>query len=82
VDNAAGSTAAQIVGLDRLVKLCGGGECPTVYQTDRGTLVIQGYLFDPAQAGTTVPAGEQMVEVPAELLAQYVREGHSGVPGR
>jgi len=58
--------------LDLVAELCGAGECPTVYRTDRGTLVIQGYQFDPAQAGTSVPAGEQMVEIPAELIARYL----------
>jgi hypothetical protein len=52
---------------------CGGGDCPTVYRTDRDTLVIQGYAFEPANAGVDVPAGEQMVEIPVELLAGYLR---------
>jgi len=66
------SARAQNVTLDLVAELCGAGECPTVYRTDRGTLVIQGYQFDPAQAGTSVPAGEQMVEIPAELIARYL----------
>ncbi|HET8685010.1 MAG TPA: hypothetical protein VFM54_24525 [Micromonosporaceae bacterium] len=52
---------------------CGGGECPTVYRTDRGTLVVQGYTFPPAHAGVEIPSGEQMVEIPTELVADYVR---------
>jgi hypothetical protein len=52
---------------------CGAGECPTVYKTDRGTLVVQGYAFPPAHAGVEVPPGEQMVEIPTELLASFVQ---------
>jgi hypothetical protein len=52
---------------------CAGGDCPTVYQTDRGTLVIQGYAFNAAAGGVSLPAGEQMVEIPVELLADWVR---------
>jgi hypothetical protein len=66
------SAPAQNVTLDLVAELCGAGECPTIYRTGRGTLVIQGYQFDPEQAGTTVPAGEQMVEIPVELVARYL----------
>ena len=52
---------------------CGAGECPTVYKTDRDTLVVQGYSFEPAQAGVDVPAGEQLVEIPVSLLMDYLR---------
>jgi hypothetical protein len=55
----------------RIVAGCAGGECPTVYETDRGTLVVQGYAFEPAAGGVAVPSGEQMVEIPKELLASY-----------
>jgi hypothetical protein len=61
------------VSLEPLVSYCAAGECPTIYRTDHGTLVLQGYVFEPQTAGTTVPAGEQMVEIPAELLAEYAR---------
>ena len=73
MNSASSGVRAHNVNLDLVAELCGAGECPTVYRTDRGTLVIQGYRFDPADAGTTVPAGEQMVEIPAELIAHYVR---------
>lgn len=52
---------------------CGAGECPTIYKTDRGTLVVQGYTLLPANAGVELPPGEQMVEIPTELVADYVR---------
>jgi hypothetical protein len=42
-----------------------------VYRTNRGTLVVQGYTFEPGDAGVTIPTGEQMVEIPLELIAGY-----------
>jgi hypothetical protein len=69
-----GASPAQTVTLEFVAgQPCGGGECPTVYKTNYGTLVVQGYPFAPAQAGVEIPAGEQMVEIPADLLADYVR---------
>ncbi|WP_232049979.1 hypothetical protein [Actinoplanes sp. OR16] len=55
--------------------LCGTGSCPTVYKTDRGTLVVQGYALTPENAGISVPAGEQLVEIPADLLAAAMQAG-------
>lgn len=62
---------APTVSLEAVANRCGGGDCPTVFRTDRGTLVVQGYIFQPADAGVALPAGEQMVEIPVELLAEY-----------
>lgn len=57
----------------RLVKLagCSGGTCPAVFETDRGTYVVQGAIVtDPeALAALELPAHETAVEVPASLLA-------------
>ncbi len=54
---------------------CKGGDCPTVYATDRGTLVIQGYVLDPAADGAlTLPNGESAVEVPMELIVEAARQ--------
>jgi hypothetical protein len=57
----------------KLTKLagCSGGTCPAVFETDRGTLVIQGAIVtDPdALAAMELPAHESAVEVPASLLA-------------
>src|SRR5215813_3483699 len=52
---------------------CSGGECPTVYVTDRDTVVVQGYLLRPEAAGVSVPDGEVLVEIPPDLLATAVR---------
>jgi hypothetical protein len=54
--------------------VCGGGCCPTVYRTDRGTFVIQGRVVTPDEASIDVPAGEHLVEVPAELLESLVAD--------
>ena len=57
----------------RLVKLagCSGGTCPAVFETDRGTIVVQGSIVtDPeALAAMALPAHETAVEVPASLLS-------------
>jgi hypothetical protein len=55
--------------LTLVTTLCGGGSCPTVYRTDRGTLVVQGYTVTATDANIDLPVGEQLVEIPAELLA-------------
>jgi hypothetical protein len=46
------------------------GECPSLYRTDRGTVVVQGQrLTDPEALAQlrNVLEGETYVEVPAEL---------------
>jgi hypothetical protein len=52
--------------------LCGGGSCPTVYRTDRDTYVVQGYAVTADEAGIDLPAGELLVEIPADLLSAAV----------
>jgi len=51
---------------------CSGGSCPAVYETDRGTDVVQGAIVTDPQAltGVDLPASETLVEVPMELLAK------------
>lgn len=46
------------------------GDCPTLYATDRGTIVVQGWrLADPeALAMMDIPDHETAVEIPAALL--------------
>jgi hypothetical protein len=52
---------------------CTAGSCPTIYRTESGSVVIQGYVMTPAQAGIEVPDGEMLVEIPAELLSEALR---------
>lgn len=61
--------------LTLLAKVCGGGSCPTVYRTDRDTFVVQGYTVTAETAGFDLPAGEQLVEIPAALLAEAFGAG-------
>jgi hypothetical protein len=51
---------------------CNAGSCPTIYRTDRGTLVVQGYVVTGA-TGVELSDGEMLVEIPAELLAEAAR---------
>jgi len=53
----------------RVLATCSGGTCPTVYESDRGTLLVQGYTVSAAD-GVQLPAGEQLVEIPRDLLAR------------
>ncbi|MEU4237356.1 hypothetical protein [Actinoplanes sp. NPDC026619] len=52
-----------------VITLCGGGTCPTVYSTDRDTVLVQGS----AVTGIAVPDGELLVEIPRELLIEAAR---------
>ena len=52
--------------IEIMTTLCANNSCPTVYRTDRGTLVIQGYIVD--QTDFEVPPGERLIEIPRELL--------------
>jgi hypothetical protein len=52
---------------------CLHGNCPTMYRTNRGTFVVQGYAVTPEQAGVNPPEGELLVEIPIDLLAGVVR---------
>ncbi|MCI0386622.1 hypothetical protein [Streptomyces sp. CNQ085] len=48
---------------------CGEDDCPNVYRTERGTLVVQGYLTD----AFTPPRGEGLVEIPESVFLEAVR---------
>lgn len=47
---------------------CSAGTCPTVYSTNRGTYLIQGYAVSGQEAGVQLPAGELLVEIPTSLI--------------
>lgn len=42
---------------------CKGGSCPTIYETEEGNIVVQGYVLN-EQSGVDVPEGESLVELP------------------
>ncbi|MGN9842371.1 hypothetical protein ACTMTI_30035 [Nonomuraea sp. H19] len=52
------------------------GACPTLYETDRGTIVVQGLELTDAEALADlrdVLDGETAVEVPRELITEIAR---------
>jgi hypothetical protein len=55
-----------------LAKACASSGCPTIYESDRGTLVVQGYAISARQAGIELPDGELLVEIPIDLLTRAV----------
>jgi hypothetical protein len=54
--------------LELIAKLCPAADCPTVYRTEHGTVLVQGYAVTPTDVGLNPPEGEVVVEVPIELL--------------
>jgi hypothetical protein len=48
---------------------CEVNECPTVFLSDRGTLVVQGDKVAEAD-GLTLSVGEQAVEISIDLLRE------------
>ena len=52
---------------------CGGGTCPTIYDSGRGTIIVQGYLVPADGSGVALPDGEQLVEIPIDLLTSAAR---------
>ena len=53
-----------------------GGQSPTLYRTDTGSFVVQGWKITDQEALRTLdlPEHETAVEVPAALLAEIARE--------
>ncbi|QEV18786.1 hypothetical protein [Streptomyces alboniger] len=49
-----------------LATSCDKKDCPTIYKTDRGTILVQGET--PADHGLTIPAHETRVEIPMDLI--------------
>ena len=55
----------------------GKSGCPTLYATDRGTIVVQGWkITDPeALSQVDIPDHETMLEVPAALFRHLPPQG-------
>lgn len=64
------SNEGSTLNLHMLAKACAASGCPTIYRSDRGTLVVQGYAVSARQAGIDLPDGELLVEIPVDLLTQ------------
>jgi hypothetical protein len=58
--------------LNSLVTVCGSGGCPTVYTTDGGEVIVQGYLPE-SQLSREAPMGEGRVIIPLDLLREAAR---------
>lgn len=54
-------------------------DSPTLYETDRDTLLVQGYVVtDPeALAAMHIPQGETVVEVPKRLMKYLPEDAHA-----
>jgi hypothetical protein len=52
---------------------CNSGNCPTVYMSGAGTLVVQGYAVSAERADVDLPDGESLVEIPLDLLTEALR---------
>ncbi|MFI6276314.1 hypothetical protein [Streptomyces sp. NPDC050988] len=57
----------------KLATTCDLKDCPTIYATDRGTLLFQGET--PANHGLEIPAHETVVELPVELIRKAIADG-------
>ena len=49
-----------------LATSCDKKDCPTIYKTDRGTILVQGEA--PTDHGLTISAHEAIVEIPMDLV--------------
>lgn len=53
---------------------CNGENCPAVYRTDRGSLVVQGHrVADPVNIN--IPDNETIVEISSDLLKKLIEAG-------
>ncbi len=48
---------------------CAGKHCPTVYTTDTGSFVVQGYTVS-QETSAELGAGESLVEIPESLVRE------------
>ena len=47
---------------------CGRDDCPTIFTTDRGTIVVQGDVIE-----KQTPVGEAAVVIPVSVLLEAMR---------
>ncbi|WP_394622286.1 hypothetical protein JNUCC0626_49355 [Lentzea sp. JNUCC 0626] len=53
---------------------CGNGPCPAVYETENGTIVVQGFNVDGPLVGLDLPPGESAVEIPRYILERVFNQ--------
>jgi hypothetical protein len=71
------STEGRPMRLTFLGKETQGGNSPTLWETDDGHYLIQGFTLDAEAMGQVgaVPEGEAVIRVPKKLM-RHLREGH------
>ncbi len=53
---------------------CVGNSCPTIYETDRGTYLVQGSIINRNEGlEITLPDNESVVEIPKDFLDRFKR---------
>ncbi len=59
------------------------GDSPTLYDTDEGQYVIQGFtVTDPeTRAQLNLPEGEEVIRVPKALMNYLPKDAHEAVDG-
>lgn len=60
-----------------MVAGCSGGNCPAIYEDDRGNYLVQGATVPAELVDLTLSAGEALVEIPRGLVAELVRMSRS-----
>lgn len=68
-----GGKPGDLLSLRPIANKCTAATCPTIYVTDKGTVVVQGYTVPAERTGLTVDDGETLVEIPLELLAEAIQ---------
>lgn len=59
--------------LRTVANICSSGACPTIFESGPETLLVQGFVVAPEQAGLSIPEGEMLVQIPKELLMEALR---------
>ena len=57
---------------------CGNGPCPTVYETENGTILVQGFDVSGDSVDLDLPPGESLVEIPRYVLERAMSAEHPG----
>jgi hypothetical protein len=60
------------MGLTKIGGECGKDDCPAVYVTDQGAIIVQGTLVTGVDQVTPAP-GEALVEIPRSVLLEAAR---------
>lgn len=54
---------------------CADGSCPTIYETDRNSFLIQGFILSKEdKEKINLPESEDVIEVPADFLASFLKK--------